>query len=61
MIRLAVALPFLYAKYVVLSYSFYNLHGHDDIGNKSLLYHADSHFDRLCSQPTVNLPNGICL
>ena len=22
---------------------------------------ADSHFDRLCSQPTVNLPNGICL
>jgi hypothetical protein len=29
MIRLAVALPFLYAKYVVLSYSFCNLHGHE--------------------------------
>jgi hypothetical protein len=29
MILLAVALPLLYAKYVVLSYSFCNLHGHE--------------------------------
>jgi hypothetical protein len=26
---LAIALPFLYDKYVVLSYSFCNLHGHE--------------------------------